>query len=333
MGKRSAITAAVACATALAGCVLVDALVSRERPFAFNHRIHVEDEGLGCTDCHSTEGGGEVPSMPTARQCALCHDELDSEKPPERRVATLFDGNVYRAARVAGNSDEISFCHNRHTARGDDCLACHADFQTNERVSPELALDMDACVACHTERSASNACATCHVTIREDRPPPSHVADWRREHGRVVRACTGATADRCETCHAETSCESCHFATIPDSHNGHWRRRGHGLAASMDRESCATCHRPDSCDRCHQETEPLDHVGMWGAPLDRHCFACHEPLQNETCAVCHQGTPSHALATPLPPDHSPAMNCRMCHGAGQPLPHVDNGDLCTACHR
>jgi hypothetical protein len=27
------------------------------------------------------------------------------------------------------------------------------------------------------------------------------------------------------------------------------------------------------------------------------------------------------------------MNCRMCHGHGQPLNHADNGTECTSCHR
>jgi hypothetical protein len=101
----------------------------------------------------------------------------------------------------------------------------------------------------------------------------------------------------------------------------------------MDRESCATCHDSDSCDRCHDEIRPQSHVGMWGEPRDRHCLACHEPLRGESCAVCHEATPSHDQATPLPPDHLPGMNCRMCHGNGQPLPHEDNGQTCTSCHR
>jgi hypothetical protein len=29
----------------------------------------------------------------------------------------------------------------------------------------------------------------------------------------------------------------------------------------------------------------------------------------------------------------PSMNCRLCHGAGVPLPHVDNGSDCNSCHR
>ena len=35
----------------------------------------------------------------------------------------------------------------------------------------------------------------------------------------------------------------------------------------------------------------------------------------------------------LPPGHTPAMNCRQCHGRGVPLLHVDNGTECITCHR
>jgi hypothetical protein len=34
----------------------------------------------------------------------------------------------------------------------------------------------------------------------------------------------------------------------------------------------------------------------------------------------------------MPPNHNPAMNCRMCHGRGAPLQHADNGTECTTCH-
>ena len=48
--------------------------------------------------------------------------------------------------------------------------------------------------------------------------------------------------------------------------------------------------------------------------------------------VCHKDTRSHALAAPKPAWHTPAMNCRQCHGVSQPLPHVDKGDNCNLCH-
>jgi hypothetical protein len=56
------------------------------------------------------------------------------------------------------------------------------------------------------------------------------------------------------------------------------------------------------------------------------------PLQGDSCFVCHKGTPSHLMAAPKPPNHSPAMDCRSCHGLSEPLPHFDNGDDCNTCH-
>ena len=60
-------------------------------------------------------------------------------------------------------------------------------------------------------------------------------------------------SDQCSLCHQPSECTDCHSVELPESHDNFFRRRGHGLIASMDRQSCATCHDSDSCDRCHQE--------------------------------------------------------------------------------
>jgi hypothetical protein len=63
-----------------------------------------------------------------------------------------------------------------------------------------------------------------------------------------------------------------------------------------------------------------------------HCLTCHEQLSESACSVCHKGTPDHRLAAPKPANHTAGLNCRQCHGHGQPLPHVDNGTDCNSCH-
>ncbi len=323
----------------VAGCVLVDALVQTPRPFAFSHRQHVEDEGLECSDCHGADLGSAEPGFPRAAQCALCHADLDAEKPPDLQVASLFEGETFRAARGVKLADEVRFSHPSHVTRGLECVACHAQVATDEghleERGAELGLSMAECLACHAASAgpAQDECAACHAQIRSDVAPPNHVANWTRYHGSLVRARSEARADSCVLCHEPADCSTCHQAVEPASHNNFWRRRGHGITAALDRESCATCHDSDSCQRCHDEIRPQSHVGSWGEPRDRHCLACHEPLRGESCGVCHATAPSHELATPLPADHLPGMNCRQCHGAGQPLPHVDNGQSCTGCHR
>ena len=321
-----------------AGCLMKESSEPVERPFAFPHRVHVVDEGLDCSDCHGSSEDSEEPGMPLAAQCALCHSDLDAEKPEERRAAALFDGSTFRATHASRQSDEILFSHQKHAARGLECTACHAQVAEDEGTlasrGTALRMSMDDCLACHATQGgpALQDCAACHAQIRTGVAPPSHSADWKRYHGSFVRGRFEDRSSQCALCHQQAECTACHQIQLPENHNNYWRRRGHGLTASMDRESCATCHDSDSCNRCHEDIRPVSHVGSWGAPKDRHCLECHEPLRSVSCGVCHEGTPSHDQATPLPPDHVPGMDCRACHGHGQPLPHVDNGQACTSCH-
>jgi hypothetical protein len=331
-GLRTALLALAA--AALAGCVLFEAFDGEERRFAFSHRIHAE-EGLDCTTCHLQAESADEPGLPNARQCALCHEEIDSEKPPERRVGQFFgEDKKFRSARRFALHDEVVFPHLRHaTAESLECSSCHGAVETNDDVLELDPLSMRDCTQCHAGAGAPNECSTCHSVLREDVAPASHDRLWMRRHGSVVCERGDRTADDCSMCHGESTCVACHLEMPPANHTNHFRLKTHGVIAALDRQSCATCHRAESCDQCHQETAPMSHTGAWGAPVDRHCLSCHFPIQQESCFVCHKGTPSHALAPPKPPDHNPAMNCRLCHGMGQPLPHVDNGDNCNICHQ
>jgi hypothetical protein len=327
-GRRWHVLAILSMALA-AGCALV---FGGEPPFAFSHRLHVA-EGLECADCHAGAQDTDQPGMPAQSQCALCHQDIDAKKPPERQIATLFDGAGYRAARANRLDAEVLFSHQKHVASAKECAACHTGIETNDVVEPHASITMSVCVACHTQQKAPNECASCHSEIRAERAPASHAFGWQRLHGLAYRAHNSATMDRCSLCHEESTCASCHLEVPPSNHNNYFRLRGHGVHARMDRQNCAACHRSDSCDACHADARPINHVGSWGSPVDTHCISCHFPLGSSDCATCHRDTPSHAEATTLPPDHTPGMNCRQCHGLSAPLPHVDNGSECTRCHR
>jgi len=337
-GRSRAGIVAVLALLCLAGCMVAGALVGTQKPFAFSHKLHIESESLECVDCHTRTGDSDDPGMPRPAKCAICHAGLDEEKPPERQVSTLFDGDQYKAVHASLQSDEIVFSHQSHTERGQDCSACHAAVASDDgelaKLGTSLRMSMEGCIDCHVASSGprTDDCEACHVEIRAGTAPPSHRANWTRYHGTIVRGRSNERTDQCSLCHKPSECTDCHHVELPENHNNYWRRRGHGLTASMDRQSCATCHDSDSCQRCHEDIRPQSHVGGWGAPQDRHCLGCHEPVRSSTCGVCHPSTPSHEMATPLPPDHNPAMDCRMCHGHGQPLPHVDNGQTCTSCH-
>ena len=264
----------------------------------------------------------------------LCHEDLDEEKPPEKQVASLFVDGEYVATRASALSDEVRFSHMQHANSDQECSACHVGIETSERIGPEMRSSMDACSKCHESKGMPTTCASCHTEIDENWAPPEHAHEWRALHGAVYRSQPETNSGRCTLCHTESSCTACHQQEAPQSHNNYWRRRGHGVASSIDRSSCATCHRTDFCDRCHAEATPLSHMGMWGSTQNNHCQVCHFPLNDTSCIVCHKGTPSHGLAAPRPPPpHPPAgSNCRQCHGITAPLPHPDPGIDCNFCH-
>lgn len=303
----------------------------------FPHDVHVRDRQLACTFCHVTVLTADMPSMPPPELCAPCHDAIDAEKPADRRIEAFYEpGGRYRRAAPGGLTEEIVFAHRAHAGLAQlPCDRCHGEIAASAHMPTEPVAWKRACMDCHAAYGRDNSdCAGCHRQIDRDWRPPSHDGSWTGHHGWVVRSQDRASANRCELCHdAATSCQACHQTVAPRDHNQYFRLRGHGVMAAIDRSRCHVCHRTDTCEQCHSATRPLSHRGGFGDPLQRHCTQCHFPLGDNGCAVCHRSTPSHAEATPLPPTHHPAMNCRLCHGNGQPLPHPDGGHPCTACHK
>lgn len=316
------------------GCVLVDSLGLWLSDPGFSHALH-GDLGLDCMDCHAGSEEGE-PVWPEAVTCDLCHEDMDAEKPPESRASALYDADGVLARAAADPHDDLIFSHTLHGEVGLDCSDCHGDVASSEAVDDSMMPRMDDCLFCHGEdpgaQGEQDNCSLCHSEIRRDAMPPNHARLWPQTHGQIARSGSDATADDCSMCHSQQSCVECHKTQMPANHNNSWRQRTHGLVAAMDRDGCATCHTTDSCDRCHQDNEPLSHHGAFGAPKSTHCFSCHVPLKETSCFTCHKGTPSHFEAAPKPPDHSPGLNCRQCHGVDVALPHVDGGQDCNICH-
>lgn len=324
--------AALGAGSLLAGCILMGVFDGGHDGPAFPHAVHVA-EGFDCVDCHQPMDDVDRASMPPLDTCLLCHEDMDEEKPPERRAEAFFVGGEPRPG-VLRLPDEVLFSHSGHVEiAGEDCTVCHDGFDQSERVVPADAITMDECMSCHDALGVDNSCTSCHSRIDRDWAPANHALSWTMLHGEAFRAREMGVANRCDLCHQESTCTQCHQSQPPANHDNFWRLRGHAVPASLERESCDTCHRTDFCNRCHESTEPLSHTGSFGGTLNTHCVSCHFPLQSESCRTCHQGTPSHTLAAPQPPDHVPGANCRLCHGSSAPLPHLDNGSDCTFCHK
>jgi hypothetical protein len=307
----------------------------------FNHVAHAK-KGVECADCH----GGEKEqwrAMPELKMCTECHEDLDKDQPPEKHAKTFFDADgkrgLWSPSKALGS--EIVFPHGAHViAHGKKCDACHAEVIASTGQSTSTFIAMDQCIACHKNSApAYNRCESCHSEIRQDRPPASHVAGWKKAHGRMARDGELDTLPKdCALCHRKSDCDMCHRAEMPTNHTNFFRLRGHASLASIDRDRCRVCHTTDSCFLCHQHTKPRNHTGTWGSPFDRHCNSCHLPLESvedQGCVVCHKHSPGHASA-PMRPANAVHMTsdpnaCRVCHTPAT-LRHPDNGQSCLLCH-
>ncbi|HTL51597.1 MAG TPA: cytochrome c3 family protein [Planctomycetota bacterium] len=319
------------------GCIAVQELaLYQQRPIKFSHAIHLTKAAATCDQCHTDAKSADGIGMPSPAKCVLCHNPKDKEIAAKYLKPFVIEGKMPTWTNATAISKDVKFSHKKHTDKKVDCKECHTGIETSAAVSLDLRVNMKQCMTCHEDRSVSNSCETCHTAIRQTTPPVNHKINWQTAHGPMSRFHNDEAQNQCSLCHTESSCNACHQSTTPKTHNEFWKQRGHGVSASIDREACQTCHKEDSCQRCHENTAPRTHSAAWMAPRDTHCLSCHEPLNRGTdsCAVCHTGTPSHNLAANKPAWHTPAMNCRQCHGPGlsQPLPHADNGDNCNACH-
>ena len=136
-----------------------------EQPIAFNHRIHVEDVGLECIDCHEFYESETFSGLPEAETCVMCHEEAQTESSEEAKlVRILTQGQPLEWQSLFQQPSHVFYSHSRHVAvAGMECDVCHGPFATAE-APPEQAdlLTMDDCLDCHQESNASTDCTACH---------------------------------------------------------------------------------------------------------------------------------------------------------------------------
>lgn len=135
------------------------------QPVGFNHRLHVEDEGMDCTECHMSVETETFAGLPDAGLCSLCHAELLGNGREEQKLVALIQEDeplVWKS--LFREAPHVFFSHRRHVSvAGLDCTVCHGDFAANERppLSAEL-IRMQDCIACHEQEGASADCSQCH---------------------------------------------------------------------------------------------------------------------------------------------------------------------------
>lgn len=147
---------------------------------------------------------------------------------------------------------------------------------------------MDACVACHLQRSATVACDGRHAL----RPQARRLAGvaWRGTHGPTWGATHGkGDITLCRACHATGFCVGCHGIALP--HPAEFSDV-HGGYAQVQSARCGECHaRLTFCDPCHGLPMPhadgylASHTTSTRGLQDARCNRCHAASD---CQACHK---------------------------------------------
>ncbi|MCZ2073935.1 MAG: cytochrome c3 family protein [Bryobacteraceae bacterium] len=169
-----------------------DVLYSKaDQPLQFSHKVHVEDSGMSCEDCHFVRDDGRFTGIPPIAKCAECHAEPLGATPHEKvlvekYVATLTEipWRVY-----SRQPDNVYFPHAAHVKTAKlACESCHGEHGKTENLRPyeqnrisgysrdiwgpsisrislkgeRLGMKMDDCIDCHTEKKLRHSCLDCH---------------------------------------------------------------------------------------------------------------------------------------------------------------------------
>ncbi len=136
-----------------------------EQPVEFNHRLHVEDVGLECTECHPYYEDETFSGLPGADACSFCHEEAQGEDPEETKlVQLLMDGEPLEWRPLFRQPSHVFYSHRRHVTVAElECEACHGSIATSEAPPRRVeTLDMDGCIECHEQQGVGNDCTSCH---------------------------------------------------------------------------------------------------------------------------------------------------------------------------
>jgi cytochrome c7-like protein len=157
-----------------------------------------EDGELDCDDCEEADGpfcaehlkcpDHKLPGLPQTTDCLRCHiyDLVDllgversaDEAPADRKKRVLFDYvefDEYEEPVLKGpipwqrvttiDTSCVYFSHRTHALVAEiECSTCHGDVgsMTSPPKRPDVAVSMSWCLDCHTDRSTTAECASCH---------------------------------------------------------------------------------------------------------------------------------------------------------------------------
>lgn len=164
-GVLAAIAFLLTASVGLSACSRTEAV---QQPINYNHRLHVVDQELECTDCHEHARDLARATIPSTDICAECHDpeSPNSDSPEEAKLLKYIErGEDVPWKKVYRVADHVYFSHRRHTVLAQlECSACHGEMEQRENAVDRQAvpMTMKTCVNCHKESGVSTDCTRCH---------------------------------------------------------------------------------------------------------------------------------------------------------------------------
>lgn len=137
------------------------------QPLAYNHKVHIENAGATCKDCHLNVETMAVTTIPTLEICQTCHsDEPLSKSPNEQELLKyVAEKKEIPWIQIYSLPDHVYFSHRRHvTIGGLECSSCHGDIaaMTTPVLFPAIPITMENCMNCHRLHKVTNDCLACH---------------------------------------------------------------------------------------------------------------------------------------------------------------------------
>ncbi|HEX2569066.1 MAG TPA: cytochrome c3 family protein [Polyangia bacterium] len=121
-----------------------------DQPVPFDHRHHVQDDGIDCRYCHDTVTHSAFAGIPSTAVCMGCHNQVWPRSPvlePVRR--SYFTGLPLPWNRVHDLPDFVYFNHAIHVNKGVGCVTCHGRVDEMALVYQVAPLTMGWCLDCH----------------------------------------------------------------------------------------------------------------------------------------------------------------------------------------
>ncbi|MCL4539689.1 MAG: cytochrome C [Bacteroidetes bacterium] len=314
--------------------------VDNAKLIKFSHKLHINDVGAACTDCHTnvTTSTKETDYLiPNMSVCYTCHDQSSTKC---EFCHTSSDSSTYRD--LVQTTSPVFFSHKRHAGVLKlKCETCHQGLDKVEYAeqAPNGGLPkMEQCAVCHGQLSnnfraekvshpittAPGACGACHKDLTQLVPESHKMPDFMTQHKDFVNA-SGPQND-CRSCHSPTSCQECHDA-------GNFAKDltpGQLYVPSTPSLSPVTTHKELTFQKVHPSNFRFTHA-IEAKGRESTCYTCHD--ERTFCVPCHNSEANGARIEPVWHFGGDFVTLGVGSGGGRHAQYARKDiESCASCH-